>query len=132
RALDARGPGRAPARAAPPPARDHWGRHKLHTRHIHKQPFHLQSYPPNAPISCRPDWRPANGFPGSDLELLRRHALDAFGTRFAICNALHGAIALFNEDMAAALCAAVNDWVAREWLGRPPRLRAPLLLPLHH
>ena len=34
----------------------------------------------------------------------RRRSI-AFGTRFAICNALHGAIALFNEDMAAALCA---------------------------
>ena len=114
------------------PYLDEYWRDQIVNRHIHRQPFHLQSYPPNAPISCRPDWRPAKGFPGSDLDLLRRHALDAFGTRFAIANALHGAIALFNEDMAAALCAAVNDWVAREWLDREPRLRASILLPMHN
>ena len=52
--------------------------------------------------------------------------------RFAICNVLHGAIALFNEDMAAALCSAVNDWVAKELLDREPRLRASILVPLHN
>src|ERR1700754_2068073 len=110
---------------------DYW-RAQIVNSHIHKQAFHLQSYPPNAPLSCRPDWRPAKGFPGSDLDLPRPHALDAFGTRFAICNALHGAIVLFNEDMAAALVAAVNDWVACEWLDREPRLRASILLPMHN
>jgi predicted TIM-barrel fold metal-dependent hydrolase len=110
---------------------DYW-RDQVVNRHIHKQPFHLQSYPPNSPLSCRPDWRPANGFPGTDLDLLREKALDAFGTRFAICNTLHGAIVLFNEDLSAALCAAVNDWVASEWLDREPRLRASILLPMHN
>jgi len=110
---------------------DYW-RDQIVNRHIHKQPFHLQSYPPNSPLSCRPDWRPDKGFPGADLDLLRKHALDAFGTRFAICNTLHGAISLFNEDLAAALIAAVNDWIAREWLDREPRLRASILLPMHN
>ncbi len=39
---------------------------------------------------------------------------------------------LFNEDMAAALCAAVNDWVAQELLDREPRLRASILVPAHN
>src|SRR5438105_12155435 len=79
---------------------DYW-RDQIVNRHIHKTAFHLQSYPPSSPLSCRPDWRPAAGPPGSDLDLLRKHALDGFGTRLAICNTLHGAITLFNEDMAA-------------------------------
>src|SRR5258708_33556142 len=33
--------------------------------------------------------------------------------------------------MAAALCSAVNDWVARELLDREPRLRSSILVPLH-
>ena len=45
---------------------------------------------------------------------------------------LHGAIALFNEDMAAALCAAVNDWTAKELLDRDPRLRGSILLPMQN
>jgi uncharacterized protein len=111
---------------------DYW-RDQVVNRHIHKQSFHLQSYPPNSPLSCRPDWRPKDGAaPGSDLDLLRAHALDAFGVRLAICNTLHGAISLFNEDMASALIAAVNDYIAREWLDREPRLRASILLPLHN
>jgi predicted TIM-barrel fold metal-dependent hydrolase len=114
------------------PYLDEFWRDQIVNRHIHKGAFHLQSYPPNSPLSCRPDWRPETGFPGSDLDLLRTQALDAFGTRLAICHALHGAIALFNEDLSAALCSAVNDWVAREWLDREPRLRGSILVPMHN
>jgi hypothetical protein len=60
--------------------------------------------------------------------MIRRQALDAFGTRLAICNTLHGALALFNEDMSMALCSAVNDWVRHELLDREPRLRASILV----
>ncbi len=114
------------------PYLDDFWRDQIVNRHIHKQSFHLQSYPPNSPLTCRPDWRPKQGFPGADLDLLRAHALDAFGSRFAICNTLHGAISLFNEDLAAALISAVNDYIAKEWLDREPRLRASILLPLHN
>src|SRR5439155_22329628 len=92
----------------------------------------LTSYPPNAPLSGRPDWRGPTGAPGGDLDMLRREALDRFGTRYAICNPLHGAIALFNEDMAMALSSAINDWVAKELLDREPRLRASILVPVHN
>jgi len=119
-----------PPTAALLPYLDPYWRDQLANRHIDKAGFNLTSYAPNSPLSARPDWR-KNGIPGGDLDLLRREALDRFGTRLAICNPLHGAIALFNEDMAAALCAAVNDWVARELLDREPRLRASILVPMH-
>jgi predicted TIM-barrel fold metal-dependent hydrolase len=106
---------------------DYW-RDQLANRHIDQLPFTLSSYPASSPLSARPDWRPASGSP-ADLDAIRRQALDPFGVRYAICNPLHGAIALFNDDMAAALCAAVNDWVAKELLGREPRLRASILVP---
>ena len=64
--------------------------------------------------------------------MIRRQALDPVGSRFAICNVLHGAVALFSEDMAMALCSAVNDWVRKELLDREPRLRASILVPLHN
>src|SRR3954469_4955028 len=38
-----------------------------------------QSYPPNSPISARPDWRPAKGKPGSSLVDMQAQALDRFG-----------------------------------------------------
>ena len=38
-----------------------------------------QSYPPNSPISARPDWRPTQGKPGSSLQDMQGKALDKFG-----------------------------------------------------
>src|SRR6266851_320366 len=38
-----------------------------------------QSYPPNSPITSRPDWRPAKGKPGSDLDDMKAQALNRFG-----------------------------------------------------
>ena len=90
----------------------------------------LASYPPGAPLSCRPDWRPAAGKPGTDLALLQRHALDGFGTRAAIINCLHGGQAVHSEDLAQALCRAVNDWLAAEWLDPDPRLHASIVVPM--
>lgn len=107
---------------------DYW-RDQFVVRHIDKSPFTLMSYPPNSPLSCRPDWKPKSGLPGSDFDALRRDALDTFGTKLAICNVLHGAIGLFNEDMQAALCSAVNDWTAKELLDKDARLRASILIP---
>ena len=37
-----------------------------------------QSYPTNSPISSRPDWRPAQGKPGSSLADMQTQALDPF------------------------------------------------------
>src|SRR3546814_9557107 len=48
------------------------------------------SYPNNAPLTARPDWRPAEGKAGTSLDMLRTQALDGFGTSLAICNCLYG------------------------------------------
>jgi predicted TIM-barrel fold metal-dependent hydrolase len=88
----------------------------------------LSSYPTTSPLSGRADWRTASGAPAADLAALRANVLDPLSLSYAICNPLHGAVALFNDDMAAALCAAVNDWMARELLDREPRLRASMLV----
>jgi predicted TIM-barrel fold metal-dependent hydrolase len=91
--------------------------------------FDLASYPPGAPIACRPDWRQQSGKPGTDIALLQSQALDCFGTRFAICNTLYGGQVAVSETMGAAICSAINDWIAAEWLARDPRLRASIVVP---
>ncbi len=111
------------------PYLDSYWRERVNVQQLERLDLSLTSYPPTAPLSGRPDWRPAQGPPGSDLALLQAKALDAFGTRFAIINCLWGAQALFAEDMAAALIRAVNDWVAAEWLDRDTRLRASIMVP---
>jgi uncharacterized protein len=89
----------------------------------------LASYPSNVPISGRPDWRPESGAPGTILAMVREQALDHFGSRYAICNCLHGAQTAYDENMATAFCHAVNEWIRREWLDQDERFRASILVP---
>ena len=90
------------------------------------------SYPPNSPLTARPDWRGKAGEPPNTLDELRVHALDRWHIDIAICNCLYGVQLLFSEDMAAAFAKAVNSWVAKEWLDRDPRLRASIVVPMQN
>jgi predicted TIM-barrel fold metal-dependent hydrolase len=90
------------------------------------------SFPPNAPITAREDWRPADGSPpGSDLSLLREHVLDRHGVELAVVSCYFGIDALRHPDYSAAMAAAVNDWMIAEWLEVDDRLRGSLVLPAH-
>src|ERR1700722_9178275 len=84
------------------------------------------SYPANSPITARADWRPAKGKPAGTLEQMRTECLDPFKTSIAICICLYGAQLLFSEDRGSAFASAVNDWIAKEWLDREPRLRGSI------
>ncbi|QGY05869.1 amidohydrolase [Methylobacterium mesophilicum SR1.6/6] len=103
----------------------HW-RAMVETRGIDE--LNTISYPANAPITARADWRPAVGRPAGTLAQMRGECLDAFGSSLAILNCLYGVQMLFAEDMAAAFARAVNEWIAREWLDREPRLRASIVV----
>src|ERR1700748_3293347 len=88
------------------PHLDEYWREMALVRGLDEENFDLTSFPPSAPINGRPDWRPKGGNPGTALARLRRQTLDHFGSRIGICNVLHGAMAVFNSDMAAAFCRA--------------------------
>jgi predicted TIM-barrel fold metal-dependent hydrolase len=60
---------------------------------------------------------------------MQRHVLDPFQLSYAICNPLYGVQMVFSEDMQAAFCRALNDWLAREWLDRDSRLRGSIVIP---
>jgi len=90
------------------------------------------SYPPNAPISARPDLRDKTGRAGTDSARLGDQVFDRWGASLAILNCLYGVQLVFNEDMAAAFARAVNRWIAKEWLDRDPRLRASIVVPLQN
>jgi hypothetical protein len=48
------------------------------------------SYPPNAPISARPDFRNAANRAATDVASLRAQVFDRWGADLAICNCLYG------------------------------------------
>lgn len=108
---------------------DHW-REQVTVRGI--DGLDPASFPVNVPANGLPGSRRDGGKPGADLDLLREQTLAAFGTRFAILNCLYGASSVHNVDLAAALCRAINDWMAREWLDREPRLRASVVVPVQN
>jgi uncharacterized protein len=86
------------------------------------------SYPTGNPLSVRADWRDADGLGATEPVRLAREALAPFGTGTAILNCLYGVQLPFSEDLGAAFARAVNDWIAREWLDRDPRLRASIVV----
>ncbi len=111
---------------------DYW-REMVSVRALDRLNLSLTSYPQNAPLCCRPDWKLDNGAkPGSSLEAMQAHVLDRYRQRFGILNCLYGAQVMHSEDMAAVFCRATNDWLRDEWLSRDPRLRASIVIPAHN
>jgi predicted TIM-barrel fold metal-dependent hydrolase len=111
---------------------DYW-REMVSVRALDRLNLTLTSYPQNAPLSCRPDWKLDNGRkPGSSLEAMQAHVLDRYRPRFGILNCLYGAQVMHSEDMAAVFCRATNDWIRDEWLSRDSRLRASIVIPAHN
>ncbi|MDF0602009.1 amidohydrolase family protein [Psychromarinibacter sp. C21-152] len=96
---------------------EYWTR-QITDRAMHRMPFRLSSYPPNAPLTRNPAY--------DDLTV--SGALDRFDLSLAVASMLHGVVALHNPDMRAALLRAVNDHLAAVWLEAEPRLRGAILV----
>ena len=62
----------------------------------------------------------------------RAQVFDRWQAGIAILNCLYGVQLVYNEDMARAFCRALNDWIAKEWLDRDPRLRASIVVPMQN
>ena len=90
------------------------------------------SYPLKSPLTSRPEWRGKDGFAATDAGQLAAQVFDRWQAGTAILNCLYGVQLLFSEDMAEAFCRAVNDWIAKEWLDRDPRLRASIVIPMQN
>lgn len=117
-------------RALLPYMDEYWREHMLR-RGLERDNFDLSAFPVNAPINARPDWKLEKGPAGSDLAAMQLHVLEPMGVSQAICNVLHGAQVMMSEDLSAAMCRGINNWLAAEWLDRDPRLRASIVVPVH-
>ncbi len=83
------------------------------------------AYPPNAPTSVQP----GNAHPDAGLAQIQQQVLDAWGIEVGILNCSYAIDSLHHPDTAAAMAAAVNDWLIAEWLDKEPRLRASVVVP---
>jgi predicted TIM-barrel fold metal-dependent hydrolase len=105
----------------------HW-REAMVTRGI--DGIGLSAYPPGTSLAARPDWRDDDGLAAANARTLCRQALEPWNSRIGILNCLHGGMAMYGDDMGAAICAAVNDWLVAEWLAHDPHLRASITISL--
>jgi uncharacterized protein len=94
-------------------------------------PLTSVSYPPNAPMTVREDWRGEPGA-GPALARMQRDLFDGLGVGTAILNPLYGLQVLMSEDMAARYATGLNTFTAREWLDRDPRLRSSIVVPMQN
>jgi predicted TIM-barrel fold metal-dependent hydrolase len=67
--------------------------------------------------------------PPADVDALREQLLDPSGLRHAVLTCLSAFDASRNAYFEAAVCKAINDWLAAEWLARDDRLRASMVIP---
>jgi predicted TIM-barrel fold metal-dependent hydrolase len=83
------------------------------------------AYPPHAPTTLAP------GVPTPDgsLAQIQTQVLDPWRVEIGILNCDYSVDSLHNPDTAAAMAAAVNEWLIAEWLDKDPRLRASLVVP---
>ena len=88
-------------------------------------------FPKSQPDASRRDaWPPGGGRPGSDLDFMRTHHLDANGIELGILQMIRPHPGGFqNLDLAGAVCRAVNDWQVAEWTTPEPRLKASIVVP---
>src|SRR5436305_13798860 len=101
---------------------ERWRRHR---DTIGDRGFAGSYYPRANPNAARTDAWPPNGLPpGSDLDFMRYQLLDAWDMDFGVLQPLLGAAQQLNQDYAAALASAINDWLVAEWLEPEPRLPA--------
>jgi uncharacterized protein len=88
------------------------------------------TYPVGMAASARPEWKPQDGrLAASDVSLLQEHVLDPLGLDHAIVNCYYP-VDYGHPDVSAALAAAVNDWLATEWIAVDDRLRASIVMPV--
>ena len=87
---------------------------------------HLERYGCRQPTAFAAPWQA----PGPDLALLRSQLLDRHDIGYGL---LHLCTPLGmderNQELGAALCRALNEWVVEHWTSRDPRLRAAITVP---
>ena len=106
---------------------ERWQEHaKTYGAHIRQGLNGQLTHPRMQAAGQRVDAYPADGGPpGSDLPLMRTQHLDRNGVEIGMLVALaRGGMEEQNQDFAAALSHAVNEWQLETWIKPEPRLRA--------
>ncbi len=110
---------------------ERWRKHLFQYGKFNTGPYADRgTYPRFSPAVARRDaWPPNGGLPGSDVGFIREQLLDQYNIVYGVLEPLLGGNTSRNLDEAAALCSAMNDWQAHDFVDLEPRLRASILVP---
>ena len=73
-------------------------------------------YPKAQPNASRRDAYPPEGGPqGSSLSFMQKQHLDPNNVALGVLNPLNTGQGIRNQDLAAAICSAINDWQIEKW-----------------
>jgi predicted TIM-barrel fold metal-dependent hydrolase len=102
-------------------------------RYGRRTPIVTEFYPRTSNAGFRVDSWPEgpDGFPGSDLGLLRQQLLDEYDVDYGILNSL-GLLSCHEvPELAAELARVLNDWMW-EWIEAEPRLLGAIVVPYEY
>src|SRR6204780_1786403 len=85
-------------------------------------------YPKAQPNASRRDAYPPEGGPqGSSLSFMQKQHLDPNNVVLGVLNPLATGQGIRNHDLAAAICAAINDWQIEKWTSQDSRLKGSIV-----
>jgi predicted TIM-barrel fold metal-dependent hydrolase len=86
-------------------------------------------YPKAQPNASRRDAYPPEGGPqGSSLQFMQQQHLDPNNVALGVLCPLNTGQGLRNQDLAAALASAINDWQIAEWTSKDSRLKGSIVV----
>src|SRR5260370_16220182 len=123
-----------PARATPtelyPYLAKRWHEHlQTYGKHAYQGMMEGPPYPKAQPNASRRDAYPPEGGPqGSSLSFMQKQLLDPNNVALGVLNPLQTGQGLRNQDLAAALATAINDWQIEKWTAKDSRLKGSVVV----
>ncbi len=123
-------PARATATELHPYLAKRWHEHLgTYGKHAYQGMMEGPPYPKAQPNASRRDAYPPEGGPqGSSLSFMQKQLLDPYNVALGVLNPLASGQGLRNQDLAGAICTAINDWQIEKWTSKDSRLKASIVV----
>ena len=107
-----------------------WHDHlETYDKHPYQGMMEGPPYPKAQPDASRRDAYPPEGGPqGSSLSFMQQQHLDPNHVVLGVLNPLATGQGIRNQDLAAAICSAINDWQIEKWTSKDSRLKASIVV----
>ena len=123
-------PARATATEFYPYLAKRWHAHlETYDKHPYQGMMEGPPFPKAQPNASRRDAYPPEGGPqGSSLSFMQAQHLDPNNVVLGVLNPLATGQGIRNQDLAAAICSAINDWQIEKWTSKDKRLKGSVVV----